>query len=56
MRDQDPPFQTLTFSVISVQVQIFTGLDRNDLRWLNTVCARFTDSVSDAFKSALGLW
>ena len=27
-----------------------------NLRWLNTVCARFTDSVSDAFKRALGLW
>ena len=26
------------------------------LRWLNTVCARFTDSVSDAIKRALGLW
>ena len=28
----------------------------NVLRWLNTVCARFTDSVSDAIKGALGLW
>ena len=27
-----------------------------DLRWANTVCARFTDSVSDANKRALGLW
>ena len=27
-----------------------------DLRWLNTVCARFTHSVSDAIKRALGLW
>ena len=27
-----------------------------DLRWPNTVCARFTDSVSDAIKRALGLW
>ena len=26
------------------------------LRWPNTVCARFTDSVSDAIKRALGLW
>ena len=26
------------------------------LRWLNTVCAHFTDSVSDAIKRALGLW
>ena len=26
------------------------------LRWLNTACARFTDSVSDAIKRALGLW
>ena len=26
------------------------------LRWLNTVCARFTDSFSDAIKRALGLW
>ena len=26
------------------------------LRWLNTVCARFTDSVSDAIKLALRLW
>ena len=26
------------------------------LRWLNTVCARLTDSVSDAIKRALGLW
>ena len=26
------------------------------LRWPNTVCARFTDSVSDAIKLALGLW
>ena len=25
------------------------------LRWPNTVCARFTDSVSDAFKRALRL-
>ena len=25
------------------------------LRWPNTVCARFTDSVSDAIKRALGL-
>ena len=29
---------------------------RNKLRWLNTVCARFTDSVSDAIKRLLGLW
>ena len=29
---------------------------RLPLRWPNTVCARFTDSVSDAFKRALGLW
>ena len=28
----------------------------NSLRWPNTVCARFTDSVSDAIKRALGLW
>ena len=27
-----------------------------DLRWPNTVCARYTDSVSDAIKRALGLW
>ena len=26
------------------------------LRWLNTVCARFTDSVSDVIKRTLGLW
>ena len=26
------------------------------LRWPNTVCARFTDSVSDAINYALGLW
>ena len=26
------------------------------LRWPNTVCARLTDSVSDATKRALGLW
>ena len=26
------------------------------LRWPNTVYARFTDSVSDAIKRALGLW
>ena len=26
------------------------------LRWPNTVCARFTDSVSDAIKRTLGLW
>ena len=26
------------------------------LRWPNTVCVRFTDSVSDAIKLALGLW
>ena len=26
------------------------------LRWPNTVCARFTDSVSDAIEHALGLW
>ena len=26
------------------------------LRWPNTVCARFTDSASDAIKRALGLW
>ena len=26
------------------------------LRWPNTVCARFTDSVSDAIKRALELW
>ena len=26
------------------------------LRWLNTVCTRFTDSVSDAIKGTLGLW
>ena len=26
------------------------------LRWPNTVCARFTDSVSDVIKRALGLW
>ena len=26
------------------------------LRWPNTVCARFTDSVSDAIESALELW
>ena len=26
------------------------------LRWPNTVCARFTDSVTDAIKRALGLW
>ena len=26
------------------------------LRWPNTVWARFTDSVSDAIKRALGLW
>ena len=26
------------------------------LRWPNTICARFTDSVSDAIKRALGLW
>ena len=26
------------------------------LRWLNTVYARFTDSLSDAIKRALGLW
>ena len=26
------------------------------LRWPNTVCARFTASVSDAIKRALGLW
>ena len=36
------------------------GYDReakkNRLRWPNTVCARFTDSVSDAIKRALGLW
>ena len=29
---------------------------QKDLRWPNTVCARFTDSVSDAIKRALGLW
>ena len=27
-----------------------------DLRWPNTVSVRFTDSVSDAVKRALGLW
>ena len=27
-----------------------------ELRWLNTVYARCTDSVSDAIKRALGLW
>ena len=26
------------------------------LRWPNTVCACFTDSVTDAIKRALGLW
>ena len=26
------------------------------LRWLNTVCARFTDSVTDAIERALELW
>ena len=26
------------------------------LRWPKTVCARFTDSVSDTIKRALGLW
>ena len=31
-------------------------LRANHLRWPNTVCARFTDSVSDAIKRALGLW
>ena len=29
---------------------------RNILRWLKTVCTRFTDCVSDAIKRALGLW
>ena len=28
----------------------------SSLRWPNTVCARFIDSVSDAIKRALGLW
>ena len=32
-----------------------SGFPQN-LRWPNTVCARFTDSVSDAIKRALGLW
>ena len=26
------------------------------VRWPNTVCALFTDSVSDAIKRTLGLW
>ena len=30
--------------------------ERWTLRWLNTVYARLTDSVSDAIKRALGLW
>ena len=34
----------------------FTFFETFDLRWPNTVCARFTDSFSDAIKRALGLW
>ena len=29
---------------------------RLSLKWPNTVCALFTDSVSDAIKRALGVW
>ena len=32
------------------------GLELQLLRWPNTVCTRFKDSVSDAIKRALGLW
>ena len=31
-------------------------LEKGLLRWPNTLCARFTDSVSDAIERALGLW
>ena len=34
----------------------YIPVTKGKLRWLNTVCARFTDSVSDAIKRALGLW
>ena len=44
----------ITF-VSEVEKYIFAMLN-NTLRWPNTVCARFTDSVSDAIKRALGLW
>ena len=37
----------------SLFVSLFIVLN---LRWPNTVYARFTDSVSDAIKRALGLW
>ena len=36
--------------------QMFYSMDNWGLRWPNTVCARFTDSVSDAIKRVQGLW
>ena len=45
------------FKVNYNEVDVHQLKDENSqLRWPNTVCARFTDSVSDAFKRALGLW
>ena len=43
--------------ISNMTFQTYSGLLGSfDLRWPNTVCARFTDSFSDAVKRALGLW
>ena len=42
---------------INLPIVSMVKFERNlNLMCPNTVCARFTDSVSDAIKRALGLW
>ena len=42
------------FNLVPAIIKIYQKV--RNLRWPNTVCSRFTDSVSDAIKRALGLW
>ena len=60
MKASEQYFPVALFIILYKVILTFESVDEilkcDHLRWPNTVCARFTDSVNDAIKHTLGLW